>query len=480
MKKLLYIALLAIIFVGCDDRLEDLNTDKVNPAKVDPSSLFTQALRESFDMMVSTSVNENTFRLYVQYWAQTTYPEESQYNLATRNIPLGFWINGYRDALIDFKEANKLLEAELETATADETVAINNQMASVEIMSVYVFASLVDAFGDIPYSEALDPENLNPKYDDAAGIYDDLLSRLDAAMGMIDEGASGFSSTQDVLYGGDMSSWMTFANSLKFRMGMRLADVNSAKSVSVVNSALAAGVISSNSENVSMPYLGSSPNTNPVYAALVLSGRSDYIAANTIVDQMNALNDPRRPVYFRENLGDGVFDGGIYGTANNYSAFTQVGDIFHTPDLPGTIMNYAEMEFLMAEAAERGGYNVTGTAAEHYNAGIMASFDQWGADGAADYLAQPSVAYATAAGNWKQKIGTQLWLALYNQGFEAWNSWKRLDYPSLTPAEEAATGIPVRFTYPLEEAQLNGEMMSAAASKIGGDEVSTHVFWDVN
>lgn len=484
MKKVTFIILATLFFIGCDDRLEDLNTDKRNPAEVDPSSLFTQGLRETFDLMSSISVNDNPFNLYAQYWAQTTYPDESQYNMVGRSIPRNFWRTAYRNVLNNLKESKRLIQEELESGTSVASDAeLMNRMATIDILTGYVYHVLVDAFGDIPYTEALDPENLNPKYDDAREVYNSVIANLSAALATIDQNIGGFPASQDPLYNGDMTNWVKLANSVKLRMGMRLADVDKAASVNIVNEALAAGVISSNAENASMPYGSSAPNTNPVYEDLVLSGRQDFVASNTLVDVMNDLEDPRRPVYFRENVGPGTFIGGIYGDANSYSEFTQVGNIFHqNPDFPGTIFNYAEVEFLMAEAIERGGYNVTGTVEEHYNAGIMASFDQWGLPMSAyeAYIMRPEVQYTTAPGEWQQKIGLQLWLALYTQGFEGWNTWRRLDFAAFNaPPEMTIEDIPVRFTYPLEEAQLNGPAYNAAGSKIGGDNASTRVFWDV-
>ena len=93
-------------------------------------------------------------------------------------------------------------------------------------------------------------------------------------------------------------------------------------------------------------------------------------------------------------------------------------------------------------------------------------------------MAQPSVAYATAAGNWKQKIGTQSWIALYNRGHEAWTTWRRLDYPVLTPPTDANSAVPLRYTYPVQEQNLNTANYTAAAAAIGGDIVETKLFWD--
>lgn len=478
MKNILYTLLLALVVVGCDDRLDDLNTDKKNPASVDPQSLFANATREVVDNMVSMAVNDNPFRMYSQQWAQTTYPDESQYNMTTREIPYNFFVNQYRDVLVNLQESKMLIQTQLDEGTSSASDAtLANRMAIIDVLMGYTYITLVDAFGNVPYSQALNPDEYSfPVYDDARAIYDGVDATLATASATLGDGnGTGFDS--DLVYGGDAEAWGVFANSLRLRMAMRLADVDAATSVSRATAAMSAGVMSSNADNFSMAYQSSSPNSSPLHEDLVLSGRADFVAANTLTDYMNSLNDPRRSVYFRENLGAGVYQGGVYGTANSYSGSTQIGDLFHQPETPGILMNYAEIEFLMAEMAERGGYGVSG-AAGHFTAGIVASFDQWGVDGGAAYAA--SVGYSGGS-TWKQEIGTQMWLALYNQGFEAWSTWRRLDFTGFNaPPGMALTDIPVRFIYPEREATLNGDALAAAASAIGGDEPSTKIFWDVN
>ncbi|HWH69501.1 MAG TPA: SusD/RagB family nutrient-binding outer membrane lipoprotein, partial [Candidatus Sulfotelmatobacter sp.] len=94
------------------------------------------------------------------------------------------------------------------------------------------------------------------------------------------------------------------------------------------------------------------------------------------------------------------------------------------------------------------------------------------------YLAQAAVAYNTAAGNYRQKIGTQFWIALFNRPYEAWTEVRRLDYPALTAPSTARSGFPNRLTYPANEQTLNGTNYTSAASSIGGDQVETKLFWD--
>jgi len=140
------------------------------------------------------------------------------------------------------------------------------------------------------------------------------------------------------------------------------------------------------------------------------------------------------------------------------------------------------MEFFLAEAVERG-YAVGGTAEEHYNNGVTGSILYYGgtAADAATYLAQADVAYATAPGTWKEKIGTQKWLGMYNRGVEGWSEWRRLDFPILNVPEGMTYGdIPVRYPYPFDENEMNEANYDAASAAIGGDQATTKLWWDVN
>jgi hypothetical protein len=192
---------------------------------------------------------------------------------------------------------------------------------------------------------------------------------------------------------------------------------------------------------------------------------------------MNTLQDPRREAYFT-TLG-GEYVGGKYGYSNSFSQYSHISDLIQEPTFPGLMLTYSEVCFYMAEAAARG-YNVGGTAEAWYNKGITASFDFWGVSGAAAYLAKPAVAYTTATGTWKQKIGTQSWLAAYTRGIEAYTTWRRLDFPVLNLPEDATkySDIPVRFTFPVNEQTLNATNYSAISSAIGGDLITTKIFWD--
>ncbi|MFY9150688.1 MAG: SusD/RagB family nutrient-binding outer membrane lipoprotein [Prolixibacteraceae bacterium] len=475
MKKVLY--LLIVVFIaavtGCTDKFADFNTDKKHPAVVTGEPLFTNAQKQLTDYTNNTNVNTNIFKMMSQYWTETTYIDEANYDLITRNISTNIFTNMYLRVLTDLKESASIIEGT--DVIASEAAAKQNKLAIIEVLNVYIYGHLVDIFGAVPYTEALNIDNVYPKYDKGADIYKDLFTRLNTALGKLNASAGSFGSA-DLYYGGSTAAWIKFGNSLKIKMAIIIADADNATAKTAVESAVSKA-FSSNDDDCKLQYLSSSPNYNQLYADLVASGRHDFVPANTIVDVMNTLEDPRRPAYFTEY--NGAYLGGVYGHSNSFSQFSHISDAIQAPDFAGIMMTYSELCFYLAEAAERG-YNVGGTAEAWYNKGITASFDFWGVAGADAYLAKPEVAYSTATGNWKQKIGTQSWLANYTRGIEGYTNWRRLDFPIFNLPESASkySDIPVRFTFPVNEQTLNSVQYQAASTAVGGDLISTKIFWD--
>lgn len=536
-KYVLYLVL--IVFISsCTENFEDFNTDKKNPASVAGEALFSNALKNLADQMSTPNVNRNIMELWAQYWNETTYTDETNYDIVERGQSEQIFRYLYRDVLKDLAEATKLI-GEAEPLNSDEAVEKANKLEIIEIVNVFVYQRLVDIFGAVPYSEALDIGNVYPEYELGEDIYPDLLARLDAAMSALDASHGSFGSA-DLIYGGDVDAWIRFANSEKLKMGIHLGDVNDALARSTVESAVEAGVFTSSADEALFAYQTGAPNYNQIHAQLIVSGRKDFVSANTIIDIMAGVNDPRLDDYFDptsiqplpfprdentgaqqdvvweegENtilfypLGGGEFDerfiegpytvpaadsavgiqtwlGGTYGAASQFAKHTQVNPDITEPTFPGLIMTYSEVLFYLAEAAARG-YDVGMAEEEAYNAGITESILWWGGtqEDADSYLASPDVAYATAEGDWRRKIAYQSWIASYINGCLGYTTWRRLDYPvlNITPTNEEiveVTDIPVRFTFPVNEQSLNADNYYAASEAIGGDELLTKIFWDL-
>lgn len=477
MKKLIIIInIFFLISLSCTKNLDDYNiSTKSAKAGEAPAETFVSNAQLNLTRILATpNVNFNIFRLIAQHWTQTTYTDESNYNLVTREIPDNFWATLYRDVLRDLKEAKEILEKSDPEFT--DPIVLKNQLAIIDILEVYTYAVLVNTFGNIPYTEALDINNLQPKYDDAATIYADLQKRLDADLTNLDLGKASFGAA-DLIYNGNVDKWKKFGNTLKLKLGMTIADADPAQSRKMVEEA-APNVFQSNADNALFKFLSAPPNTNPIWTNLVQSKRNDFVIANTLIDWMNVLEDPRRPLYFT-SLEGGIYKGGIYGKRNSYASFSKVNPKITAQEFEALLLDYVETEFYLAEAAERG-YVITGSAETHYNNAITASILYWGGTEAeaATYLAKPEVAYATASGDYKQKIGLQKWIALYNRGHEAWTEWRRLDAPALVAPPTTQKPIPLRFTYPVNEQNLNKTQYETASAAIGGDKTNTKLFWD--
>lgn len=461
---------------SCHKNLDELNNNGKVARDVPGDMLFSNAEKNFADIMTTPNVNNNIFHFIAQYWSATTYPQESRYDLGNRNIPQNWWTIIYRDVLQDLTRGMQLIRKENPLLASAKT-AQKNRLAIAQIERVHAFSVLVNTFGNIPYTQALNIDSTTtPMYDDQKTVYYALLDSLTKAIGELDDSGESFGDA-DLIYGGDVASWYKFGNSLLLRLAMNIADENPTKAKGLVEAA-APHVFTSKEESAIFPYLATPPNTNPIWTNLVQSNRNDFVASNTLVNRMNTLNDPRRKYYFTEDP-NGKYSGGIYGSGNTFGNFSHVSEDITEPDFPSAFMDYAEVEFLLAEAVERG-FNVGGTATEHYENAIRASIEYWGGtDTEADaYLTQPSVAYATAAGTWQQKIGTQEWIALFLRGFDAWTTWRRLDYPQLPKPASAITDIPLRYTYPSNEQNLNQANYETASTAIGGDKVTTKLFWD--
>src|SRR5207245_10298714 len=126
-----------------------------------------------------------------------------------------------------------------------------------------VFSVMTDAMGDIPYSEAFKGDTLQaPKYDSQQAIYTALFADLAKASGQLDPTGIGFTKG-DIMYGGDMTKWRKFANSLRLRLAMHLANVDPATAQSEAQAAVTAGVFDRSGDNGQLLYLASAPNQNP-------------------------------------------------------------------------------------------------------------------------------------------------------------------------------------------------------------------------
>jgi len=464
MKKILSVLAAALIgSAGCGD-ITDINVNPNGPVDVPAPSILPAALQSVLsDNVLNTGLNVRYGGLWTQQTAEIQYRDEDKY--IVRPGTTGGW-GMYAGAVEDFQRM-------IDKGVKDSTP---NWEAVGRIMKSYAFSVMTDAMGDLPYSQALHGDSiLQPAYDKQSDIYNALFTDLTTASGLIDPTGVGFPSG-DLVYDGDMTEWRKLANSLRLRLALHIQKANATKAASEAAAAVAAGVFTSNADNAGLSYLSGSPNQNPIYRNRYIDGRDDYGMSQTLVDSMSNLSDPRLPVYAQPNdtgayvgLANGLNDGA--GPPLKY--ISRFGAYWReSPAANMYFMTYAEVLLLEAEAAERGW--ISGTPATLYAAGIRASMEQHGiANGdIVAYLAQPGVVYAGGATGLHQ-IAYELWVTLYMNGMEAWNEWRRTQWPPLVPGVNAVknagvlNGIPERMPYDDQELVLNNANVTAAVTAQG-------------
>lgn len=482
-KWLLSTTLVAgVLASGCNPGdFGNLNVNPNEPSQANTPALLTAAETSLPGGVINqgTILNSAYANEYVQFLADKQYTENSRYST------IGFNYGPIYTGPLDNLQLILKLNTDSSTASTVSQYGSNeNQIAVATILQSYLFLHLTDRFGDIPFTEALQGrDNFRPVFTPQQEVYDSLFVRLKRVSDMIDEGGT---VSGDIMFNGDMNRWRIFANTMRMVMALRISEVDPARGQAEFNAAMTDGVITSNEENVVYNYVADNNNDNPWEDAF--ETRLDYTLSKPFVDTLNMLNDPRITVYANPATATGTYVGMPYGVTEAEAGaipnanVSFLGDAMRQQTSPTYIYTYAQVLFSMAEAAKRGW--ITGgelAAADYYNQGIKASWEQWGVFDQADYslyIANPKVVYKPAIGI--QQIALQKWIALFLNGYEAWAEWRRLDYPVLNPAPASlnAGGIPRRQGYPSFEATLNKTNYDAAVANQGPDNLDTRVWWD--
>ncbi|UMB55247.1 SusD/RagB family nutrient-binding outer membrane lipoprotein [Lutibacter sp. A64] len=481
MKKYIKYANLLIVILlltSCDDFL-DVNVDPNNPTVVTPELVLPVAQKYTANLIQGTDAGgrrANTIGNMLMYnWSQSDgfawYPDEFKYNVSS-SFYSGIFSNSYTQALKQYQ-----ILAEL-----DETY--DNYKAIAMIMKAYHFQLLVDFYGDIPYTEALlRKDNATPIYDDAAFVYSDLLVQLSAAIELINNtGSSVTPGTDDIIFGGEMSDWVRFANTLRLRIAVRESNA------SAISEAFAQseGFITSD-VLVNPGYSLDAGKQNPfwnLYGAdesetVTLTSKATC-ATDYVISYLQNTNDPRIDyIYEKPETGHlGVVQGLLDYDTPIVDAYvpenvSNIGPgLLKNASMGACIFTLAESYFNQAEALLSQG----GDAKSLYESGIEASFDYLGASGASSYYSQPSSNVSwDSSSNKLEAIITQKWIA--TNGITAEQSWfdyTRTGYPSNLPisSQASTSDRPVRLYYPASELSSNGGNVPSQP-----DAFTAKIFW---
>jgi len=462
------------VLVSCTDNFESINSNPNAPEQVSANLLTSTVTSEITRRLTDEGYSDgNTI---TQLMAKNNFPGFSQFDWGDQ----GMWDFFYNY----LPEINDILEISRTEGTQNATyegIALTLRALS--------FANLTDLYGYVPYTEAMAGETegiFTPVYDDQETVYNGVLQDLADADAALAKGEAITGSTGDVIYDGDASKWRKLANSLRLRYLMRISkqrDV-SAEMQAIVS---AGNYINSNEDNATLTYSGTSNTDSWPQSTGRIGGFDEKSLCTTLLGYFEEFNDPRLDIWFDRN-SDGEWVGipiGLnqdnaraYDDANSPSRLDVELFYFSSTAAEAFIMKNSEVQFILAEAAERG--FIAGSAADHYNAGIRASLAYWGvADDDIDaYLAQPSVQYDGSL----ELLLTQKTIALWNVDYQGWMDYRRTGIPALETGQDDLNGgrYPVRFLYPSSEQTLNTANYQAAVQSMGGegDNINTPGWWE--
>jgi len=345
------------------------------------------------------------------------------------------------------------------------TPARPNAVAQARLVREYTFWYLTVLFGDVPFSEANDPDVDAPKFDNQQDILDSLTVRIDETINMINTNDQADAITSaDLFYNGDMNKWLRFANSLKLRVLMMQYNTDSSVATEIESLINNPQLIRSNSDNMSFPYSTESGRENQQFqVADDFAGGVPlfFWGGEALVNEMTAVNDPRRQIYFDQN-SQGNYVGVPPGEAN-FGDYSTLGTDVTQPDFPGRILGAAETLLHEAEFLAKEGSFVQ--ARSKLDAGIRASINDIDAitngsisQSATDTYVNDILSDYDAASNADKvvEIQIQLYIDSFEKVPENWTNWRRTKEPSLNVPIGAALGTIIRrLPYSAEEIAAN-------------------------
>lgn len=522
-----------LLGTGCTKDYKQINTNKNSIATVTPA-VIPFLLSHAEDICTVNQANyqiaQNLFAdQYCQYFAC-----EATYFGSDRLVINQNWVGAnFNPYYTDVLPQLQTIFANTDSTSAEHAIA--------EVIWVLTFMKATDYWGPIPYFQAGAVETSVP-YDPQDKIYADFFSRLDQAIAVLTPlaGSNAFGS-YDLIYQGDVSHWIKFANSLRLRLALRVSKADPTTAKKEAEASVAAGVMTASPGDDA--FVTRSTVGGDINGLSTMSDWNEFRMSATMASVLKGYQDPRISQYFLPTVNSGNPAFGVFAdyqgirnglsvaqqtmpqnlaAANSHQgqrwsstnvtvAGTVVGEASYT-NTPQNVMESAECYFLRAEGALYG-WNMGGSAQSLYESGITQSMAQWGISGAAvtNYIASantpiPSGAYGgpngqdTAVSNvpiaWSadptmeiKQIMTQKWLALFPDGMEAWADWRRnpaMPLYSVVNSDNPLIPDPTkahlrRIPFLTTEKETNSAGVATGVKALGGpDNELTPLWWDKN
>lgn len=497
------------LLFSCTDDFEEINTNERVLSELDASTIgnvYARCQYVGFTTQAYSFIQSHIYvNHYCQYFANSTIDFPFDRYVLLDNPLNNNWNNFYNN------HAGNLALV-LEATDPDVNPGFESKHALAQIWRVITYERIANYWGPIPYYEAGNKAS-EVSYDSEEDIYKSFFSTLDEALLILNNNTGGNAfGAHDQIYEGDIDKWITFANTLRLRIAMRISEVEPALAQSEAEKAVAAGVMLSNADNALFQCTPNNPHGMPMMIPW-----NEFRMSAAMESVLKGYADPRMSHFFSPALKDGAYR----GLRNGYEevdlgsnpvlqvdTLSRIGPqwmpISQENVLPWEIILSPEVFFLRAEGALKG-WNMDGIAEDLYNSGIEMSLRRWGITDdtvISAYQLSTNVPISTHDAPEPvstipvkfdssddaialEQIATQKWLGLYPDGWEAFADLRRLDLPKMYPrmaSENPYVGVDEimrRVKYVSREYELNATAVEDAITNLGGpDEGSTRLWWD--
>lgn len=508
--KKYYISILAmtvfsLVSISCTSGFEEANEN--------PNSISTDVNLHAYNffepILYRTASNWLNYTWYwndelIQFTAFTggTTREEHRYHISDQDWK-SVW-NFYSGYATDDMQMIKLAKNEGDASL--EAVGLT--------LKVLFMSNLTDMYGDIPYSQAFKVSEgvTKPVFDSQEEVYKEMFADLDSANTIYNTHPTFQKMSLDGMYNEDMTKWQKFNNSLYLRLICRISgrsEMEPAKLyANILDNPDKYPIFTSNDDNATVHF----KDIDPYRSNFADYSESDFTSGGRKLtqqlikmtveyspDSVEIYEDPRLSIWGKKATKYKNWKGTVSGCTSEEQSKVDIGtswlntEVFCRDEMPADYMDYAEVNFILSEAAYKG--LIPGGEAKakaYYEAGITASMQKWGALG--QYSATPvtitqsdidtyltsSLALWDSDSNKEKLIADQKYLALFFVGMEAYHEYRRTGYPVLTIGAGTLNDhiLPTRFAYPNVTVATNSANVNVALKRMGGDNnMKTPVWW---
>lgn len=494
-SKIVCAVAIVSLLSACSKDFEKINTDPNNIPHALPQQLMAPALVNS--LTYNLIRNRNFNNELMQVTVDQSDGEGRVFRYDHRPSLSDYQYNGLYSELTNFKDMYKIASEPLNYNTSYKGISL--------ICQSWLYSILTDTYGDIPYFQsnlARDSGIYEPRFDAQRAIYADIFQKLEMANALLDSNTA-IVAAADPVFSGSISKWRKFGNSLYLRLLLRVSGKAEASALAIAKikdivetNAAKYPLMSSNDDDAILRWTGLGPFISPLNTVREQDYRFPAIAS-FFINNLVIWNDPRQDI----SLGTGninrwgiaPYQGAFVGIQSGYLPGTEPikksyfysntsGTSLQKDPMTGIMMGYAELQFILSEAAAKGW--LASSAETHYKKAVQASIQQWMPSWNVpidNYIASADIAWPSSGtlNEQMEQLHLLKYYALFMVDNQQWFEYRRTGHPHLPigPGVQNGGVMPARMVYPVYVQSTNPTNYQLAIAAQGPDRMDTQVWW---